>query len=120
MGRPKKDIDLRLLREVAKLQCTDEEIAGFFKVSVDTITRRKKNPKFAQVLEQARAVGRQSVRRHMFKMAQHGNAACAIFLAKNLLGYSDKFEHTQPPDTSFRITVEYVNKAEEPSDDQDA
>jgi hypothetical protein len=40
-------------------------------------------------MERARAKGRVSVRRSLFRMAAANNVAAAIFLAKNLLGYRD-------------------------------
>jgi len=40
-------------------------------------------------MERAKAKGRVSVRRNLFRLASGGNVAAAIFLAKNLLGYRD-------------------------------
>ena len=54
-----------------------------------TVERRRKVPRFSDVMEQARAKGRVSVRRNLFRLASNGNVAAAIFLAKNLLGYRD-------------------------------
>ena len=49
-------------------------------------------------MEHGRAKGRVSVRRSLFRLAQRGNVAAAIFLAKNLLGYRDvvNTEHSGP------------------------
>src|SRR5215467_4837603 len=71
------------------MQCTDEEIAAFFGVSTRTIERRRKVKRFSDVMENAKAKGRVSVRRMLFRMANNGNVAAAIFLSKNLLGYRD-------------------------------
>ena len=89
MPRPKAKIDLAELEKLCAMQCTDEEIAAFFGVSTKTIERRRKVPRFSDVMEQARAKGRVSVRRNLFRLASNGNVAAAIFLAKNLLGYRD-------------------------------
>src|ERR1051325_7339707 len=96
MGRPEAKIDITELEKLAGMQCTDDEIAAFFGISTKTITRRRKNSKFNDVLEHARAKGRVSVRRNLFRLANNGNIAAAIFLAKNLLGYRDvvNTEHT--------------------------
>ena len=40
-------------------------------------------------MEHAKAKGKVSVRRNLFRLAGNGNVAAAIFLAKNLLGYRD-------------------------------
>src|SRR5215467_10815956 len=89
MGRPKVKIDPLELEKLCLMQCTDEEIAAFFGVSTRTVERRKKVQRFRDIMEQAKAKGRVSVRRNLFRLANGGNVAAAIFLAKNLLGYRD-------------------------------
>src|SRR5215472_2130588 len=89
MARPKANIDLAELEKLCGMQCTDEEIAAFFAVSTRTIVRRRRVQKFNEIMENARAKGRVSVRRSLFRLANAGNIAAAIFLAKNLLGYRD-------------------------------
>ena len=89
MARPKAKIDLAELEKLCAMQCTDEEIAAFFGVSTKTVERRRKVERFSDVMEQARAKGRVSVRRNLFRLASNGNVAATIFLAKNLLGYRD-------------------------------
>ena len=96
MGRPKTTIDPTELEKLCGMQCTDDEIAAFLGVSRKTIERRKKNDGFRDVMERGKAKGRVSVRRNLFRLANNGNIAACIFLAKNLLGYRDVVnnEHT--------------------------
>src|SRR3977135_466254 len=89
MARPEVKIDLVELEKLCSLQCTDEEIAAFFGVNKRTIVRRRTVQKFNVVWERAKAKGRVSVRRALFRLANNGNVAAAIFLSKNLLGYRD-------------------------------
>jgi hypothetical protein len=89
VARPKVKIDLAELEKLCGMQCTDEEVAAFFGVSTRTIVRRRRIQKFNEIMENARAKGRVSVRRSLFKLANAGNIAGAIFLAKNLLNYRD-------------------------------
>src|ERR1700676_4974841 len=98
MARPKSKIDLAELEKLCGMQCTDEEIAAFFGISIRTIERRRQVERFREVMEHAKAKGRVSVRRNLFRLAGGGNVAAAIFLAKNLLGYRDVFsnEHSGP------------------------
>src|SRR5215467_9774793 len=98
MARPKVKIDVVELEKLCGMQCTEEEIAAFFGVSRRTIERRRDVRKFREIMDQGRAKGRVSVRRHLFRLAAGGNVAAAIFLAKNLLGYRDvvNTEHTGP------------------------
>jgi hypothetical protein len=89
MARPQAKIDIVELEKLCGMQCTDEEMAAWFNVSTRTIERRRKNPRFNEVMEQAKAKGRVSVRRMLFRLAAAGNVAAVIFLAKNVLGYRD-------------------------------
>lgn len=89
MARPEANIDLAELEKLYGMQCTDEEVAAFFGVSTRTIERRRKVAKYRDAMDRAKAKGRVSVRRNLFRLANAGNVAAAIFLAKNLLGYRD-------------------------------
>lgn len=98
MARPEAKIDLAELEKLCTMQCTDEEVAAFFGVSTRTIERRRQVKRFSEVMERAKAKGRVSVRRNLFRLASAGNIAASIFLAKNLLGYRDIVanEHSGP------------------------
>jgi hypothetical protein len=86
------------LEKLCTLQCTDQELAAWFNVSVRTIERRRRRPAFAEAMERGRAKGRLSLRRGLWALAAKGNPAANIFLAKNLLGYRDVLsnEHSGP------------------------
>ena len=96
MARPKAKIDLIELEKLCGMQCTAEEVAAFFGVSTRTIERRRQVKRFREVIDRAKAKGRVSIRRNLFRLAGAGNIAAVIFLAKNLLGYRDvvNTEHT--------------------------
>ena len=68
MPRPKIKIDPVELEKLCGMQCTDEEIAGFFGVSARTIARRTDISKYAEIMDNARAKGRISVRRACFAL----------------------------------------------------
>ena len=89
MGRPRVKIDVAELEKLYGMQCTDEEVAAFFGISTRTLARRREVKKFTEAIDRAKAKGRVSVRRNLFRMAAAGNIAAAIFLAKNVLGYRD-------------------------------
>jgi hypothetical protein len=108
MARPRVKIDVSELEKLYGMQCTDEEVAAFVGVSTRTLARRKEVGKFAEVIDRAKARGRVSVRRALFRLAAAGNIAAAIFLAKNLLGYKDivSNEHSGPDGTP----IQFANK----------
>lgn len=89
-GRPKKVFDYDVLRKLAAMQCTDQEIAAFFDVSTKTVERRRKEDEaFCLVLEKGKAQGKISLRRAQFNNALRGNATMQIWLGKQLLGQCD-------------------------------
>jgi hypothetical protein len=94
-GKP-LDFDLNLVRNLSRIQCTDEEIAAVLHVSERTIQRHKKRPEFREAMEAGKAEGRVSTRRQLFKLAEGGNVAATICLAKNLLGYRNAVEFRAP------------------------
>lgn len=91
-GRPRKDIDKDAFEKLCAMQCTQDEIAGFFAVSSDTIERwckREYKRYFTDVFAEKRAGGKVSLRRAQFQLAQK-NAAMAIWLGKQYLGQKDE------------------------------
>ena len=91
MARPRVEIDPNHFESLCALQCTLEEIAGFFKCSEDTVERwckREYNQRFADAYKKHSAKGRISLRRHQFKLAEK-SAAMAIWLGRNYLGQTE-------------------------------
>ena len=96
MARPRKDINKVEFEKLCGLQCTKNEIAGFFDVSEDTIDRfckREYKVSFAVIYAKKSAYGKISLRRAQFKLAEK-SAVMAIFLGKNYLGQRDNFDET--------------------------
>jgi hypothetical protein len=97
-GRKAVHIDLEQVEKLAAIQCTEAEIASVLGVSERTIERRKQQPDFAEAMARGKARGRVSLRRNLWSLANKGQPAANIFLAKNLLGYKDYLtnEHSGP------------------------
>lgn len=92
-GRPQKPIDWVDVDKLCAMQCTQQEIASFLDISVDTLDRRCKSVhkiSFAEYFEEKRARGRISLRRAQYKLAEGGNAVMLIWLGKQYLGQKDK------------------------------
>ncbi len=91
MARPHKEIDQNSFEKLCGLQCTEDEICDFFdttRKTIDAWCKRTYKASFSTVFEQKRGVGKISLRRMQWKLAEK-NAAMAIFLGKNILGQSD-------------------------------
>lgn len=92
MGRPRIEINQEQFEKLCSYQCTEEEIAGLFKCSVDTIEnwcKRTYGETFSEVYKKHSAVGKLSLRRAQFRLAEK-NAAMAIWLGKQYLDQKDK------------------------------
>jgi hypothetical protein len=91
VGRDKTVVPPDQVLELAQLGLVNKEIANFFGVTEDAISRN-----FAAELVKGREMMKIKLRRAMFKNAcDHMNAAVQIFLAKNILGMS-----SEPMDSS--------------------
>jgi transposase len=91
MARPQIEINKEHFENLCNMQCTLEEIAGFFKCSKDTIERwceRTYEEGFADTYKKYSQNGKISLRRYQFKLAEK-NASMAIWLGKQYLGQTD-------------------------------
>ncbi len=94
MGRPKKEISKEQFEKLCGLQCTKEEIAGFFDCSEDTIEKYCKETygeTFTAVFKQKRQTGKISLRRSQWRLAEK-NVSMAIWLGKQYLGQKEQQE----------------------------
>lgn len=106
-GRPRKEIDFNELDKLCGLQCTQEEIAGWFDCSIDTIEARIKEAhgvSFPEYFAQKRSSGKISLRRKQYETAMSGNPTMLIWLGKQYLAQSDKMDQSLST-TGISITV---------------
>jgi hypothetical protein len=104
-GRPRVAINLKELEDLAKIGCTDGEIADWFGVGLSLIKSRKKTDKeFSAALKKGRAKMVISLRRVQLKSALEGNATMQIWLGKQLLGQREP-KSWEREDDSGAITV---------------
>lgn len=94
MGRPRKEIDQEQFENLCGLQCTQEEICNWFRVTDKTLTNWCKHAygeSFSETYKKKRGAGKISLRRMQWQLAAK-SPAMAIFLGKNILGQTDRFE----------------------------
>lgn len=90
-GRPKKNIDKNEFEKLCGLQCTITEMCAFFDCDDKTLSKwcqETYGKSFSEIFEIKRGIGKISLRRSQFRLAEK-NAAMAIFLGKNYLGQTD-------------------------------
>ena len=113
MGRPQVKIDVQQFENLCGLQCTQEEIASFFRCSPDTIDRfckREFNQRFAEVFKEKRGLGCISLRRAQWRLAEK-SPAMAIWLGKQYLNQRDNNVITFAPDNNLADAITASAKA---------
>ena len=97
MSRPRKSIDKQMFEKLCSMQCTLDEMCAFFDCCTDTLEAwcvRTYKQRFSDVFRQKRGLGKISLRRIQFRLAEK-NAGMAIFLGKQILGQSDEPEREE-------------------------
>lgn len=112
-GPQPTEIDWKSVRKLSQMQCTQEEIASFLDISVNTLDRATKR-EFGDItigkkIKGWAIGGHCSLRRSQWLLA-HKNAAMAIFLGKQYLGQKDTYGMKHTGD----MVLEVVNFADDP------
>ena len=130
MARPRKEIDQKDFESLCALQCTREEICGFFDISektLDSWCKRTYGQSFSLVFNQKRGKGKISLRRAQFRLAEK-NANMAIWLGKQWLGQKDTVEIERPDEVAIsnnlveviKISAQNLTNQEEQQENEDA
>ena len=88
-GRPRFQIDFEQVERLAKIQCTQEEIAHCLGCSISVLER---SAEFRRVYKRGLEGGKMSLRRMQWKSANEGNVTAQIWLGKQYLKQRDKHE----------------------------
>ena len=92
MGRPRKEINQVEFEKLCGLQCTLEEICGWFTITdktLDSWCKRTYGVSFSEIFKQKRGVGKISLRRMQWRLAEK-SATMAIFLGRQYLGQKNE------------------------------
>lgn len=77
MARPRKEIDQKQFENLCGLQCTLEEICGWFDVTDKTLNswcKRTYHTSFSEVFKKKRGAGKISLRRSQWRLRQRAQA----------------------------------------------
>lgn len=86
MARPiKHKLDVEMLKKLASIHCTNDEIASVMGCQTSVLERR-----YAGILKCARDNGKMSLKRKQFELAMNGNVTMLIWLGKILLGQREE------------------------------
>lgn len=106
MGRPRKEFEKSQFEYLCALHCTEEEIAGFFGMTIESLRVRVKEyyegRTFFEVSRSFSMHGKISLRRNQFRLAKR-HPAMAVFLGKQIL------EQKDDSPTSIEVNVQNNN-----------
>ena len=113
-GRPEKPIDWKVFEDLCQLQCTQSEIASFFRVHHETLIRRTEanyEEPYASVYKKYAEGGKSSLRRIQWNLAKK-STAMAIWLGKQWLGQRDQEERVNiaPNDAQLTTLLDTLNR----------
>lgn len=77
---------LKEAEKLARIQCTEEEIASFLDVDVRTLQRSEE---FCRIHKKGMEYGKASLRRLQWKSAEDGNVTSQVWLGKQYLKQRD-------------------------------
>ena len=92
MARPRKVINQKQFESLCAIQCTEEEICNVLDVSEKTLIswcNEMYGESFSKVFRQKRDLGKTSLRRNQWKLAENGNSTMQIWLGKQILKQSE-------------------------------
>ena len=96
MARPRKEIKQKEFENLCGIQCTKLEICAFFDVTDKTLEswcKRTYHAGFSEVFSQKRGMGKISLRRKQWQLAEK-SASMAIWLGKQYLDQRDNVDVT--------------------------
>ena len=83
------DFGLETIEKLASVFCTDEEIASFMGVTVETLLNNKNKSSFLEYKKRGLERGKATLRRKQFELAMKGNCTMLIWLGRNYLNQSE-------------------------------
>jgi hypothetical protein len=97
-----EQVDPELVLSLAKIYCTQEEIASVVGCSLHTLRAH-----FSDLVDEGHASARSTLRREMWRNALKGDTQMQIWLSKNWLDYKDR-KDDQAAVTNFNVVVHEV------------
>lgn len=115
VGRPKSIFNEKELRYLCSIHCTREEIAGFFQMNKDVLSRKVRKEfdmSWNEFYESNSQGSKVAIRRKQIQVAMDGDTQMLKFLGKNMLGQKDKLDFDG--EVKVNSWVDLVNSIQEP------
>lgn len=108
MGRKLRELDYELIKRLAALQCTEKEICAAIEANYSWFSDRKSHDELLQeALEDGYEVGKTSLRRKQWDIANQGNVTMCIWLGKQYLKQSDHNTISGDKEAPLEVKIDY-------------
>ena len=114
-GRPRlklNDLGVEIITKLAGFMCTEEEIASFLGVTVETLHNKDNYNTFLECIKNGQNIGKVSLRQNQFNLSKT-NPTMAIWLGKQYLGQKDNIVETTNSESALNAVCEAIRKASE-------
>jgi hypothetical protein len=127
-GRKKIPFDYKEIMELARVQCTQAEIAIHMGISPDNFSLRKRtDPKIQEAINRGRELGKLELRRKQFEVALgksdfEGKVVVPpdrqllIHLGKHILGQTDQLKLSGSEEEPVHVKIDYKKISDEELD----
>jgi hypothetical protein len=110
-GRPRlklNDLGIEIITKLAGFMCTEEEIASFLGVTVETLHNKDNYNTFLECIKNGQNIGKVSLRQNQFNLSKT-NPTMAIWLGKQYLGQRELQETEKSTENSKGIKFEFTD-----------
>src|SRR5262245_26852560 len=102
--RPKIEIDISRVEELAAQGLSQAEICLVIGISEDTLTRRKQdNAVVAEAIKSGKAKAASEIANRLYQMAKQGDLGAIVWWEKTRRGLSDKVQQEQSGGLTIKI-----------------
>ena len=112
-GRPRlklNNLGIEIVTKLAGFMCTEEEIASFLDVTVETLHNKENYNTFLECIKNGQNIGKVSLRQNQFNLSKT-NPTMAIWLGKQYLGQRDNIIETSNSESALNAVCEAIREA---------
>jgi predicted transcriptional regulator len=108
--KPKIEIDLAQVEDLASRGLTQAQIADGLGISEDTLySRKRENEEFRDALKRGKSKGIAKIANTLFEKALEGDNTCMIFYLKACGGWSDKPQIEVAVEKDQPVQITFIN-----------
>src|SRR5687768_7104834 len=105
VGRPPVEITPQQVLEAARYGLDHSQVAAILGCSLKTLQRRMERAEFRDAYETGHELAKHDIKQWLFGAAKNGNVKAMMFLANNLIGWSEKNNTTLEQNVNYVVEI---------------